>query len=268
MAIVKDRITESVKAAVKAKVAGFVVYEGPSVLDNSPIIGILVPSTNDKTEGGWQLWIMRSDVHPMDAIRSGEDYSVCGNCPLRRTLVEATLDNLLKQDEYSRGCYVIPPPIGKIWKGYHEGRYTRDLAKLSSLAEGEFLRYGAYGDPAAIPFEVLFGLRQYGWRKTAGYTHQISHENFDPRLVSLLMVSCDSLQDRAKAKALGARTFRIDWLAQGLQAGEIWCPSDVTSCRRCGLCNGQESQAKDIVITQHGNSANKHTRLVMNLRAT
>ncbi len=266
--MVKDRITESVKAAVKAKVAGFIVYEGPSVLDGSPIVGLLVPSTNDKTEGGWQLWIMRSDVHPMDAIRSGEDYSVCGNCPLRRTLVEASLDNLLKEDEYSRGCYVIPPPIGKIFKGYHEGRYTRDLAKLDSLANGEFLRFGAYGDPAAVPFEVLLGLRRYNWRKTAGYTHQQDHENFDPRVMAMVMVSCDSLQDRAKAKARGARTFRIDWYNQGLQENEIWCPSDVTSCRRCGLCNGQESHAKDIVIQQHGVSAEKHTRLVMNLRVT
>ena len=266
----KKDLHRSTNLAAKLKVKGFVIYEGPSVIDHEPIIAVLVPSENEKTEGGWQLWIMRSDVHPMDAIRNGQDESVCGSCPLRRTLVQATPANGLKEDTFSRGCYVIPPPIGKIFKQYHAGVYSRDLSLLDSIAEGEFLRFGAYGDPAAVPVQTLQNLRQRPWKKTAGYTHQKSRETFDKAVLALVMVSCDSLQDRAEAKAMGARTFRVDWRGEGLQPGEIYCPAtpeggSKTSCRRCGLCNGTESGAKDIVVKQHGGSATKHKKLVMDL---
>lgn len=67
----------------KKKITGVVFYEGPSRIDGAPIIGIATFGTsNEKTGNLVQTWILRSDVHPIDAINSGEDASICGSCPL------------------------------------------------------------------------------------------------------------------------------------------------------------------------------------------
>ena len=265
--LVKDQIRTSVKTSKRLDIRGFVVYEGPSMLDPSaPIVAILVPSLNDKTEGGWQLWIMRSDVHPTNAIKNGMDEAICGDCPYRRIAVGVYEG----KEEYSRGCYVIEPPIGRIYTSYKAGAYTYDLSMLEEIAIEDFLRLGAYGDPAAVPFDTLQDLCNNPWKKRAGYSHQRSHTGFDSHVTSLVMISCDSIQDRIAAKAAGNRTFRVDWKNEGPQEGEIWCPATKeggfkSTCRRCGLCNG-DGKAKDIVVKQHGGRAEKHNRLVMSLR--
>src|SRR5215469_6722148 len=61
-------------AAVKP--SGFVVYEGPSMLDGAPIVCILTglgkDSRNEKTGGGlYQTWILRRDINPIAATHSG-----------------------------------------------------------------------------------------------------------------------------------------------------------------------------------------------------
>ena len=71
------------------KPIGFVVYEGPSELDGSPIVVIVnrifTASDNAKTGDIVQTFIIRSDVSPLDALKSGEDVSVCGDCCLLYT---------------------------------------------------------------------------------------------------------------------------------------------------------------------------------------
>src|SRR4051812_20933218 len=67
--------------------SGVVLYAGPSMLDGKPIVAIANriedDSTNGKTGNMVQTWIMRSDMKPTDAVKSGEDSSVCGDCPHR-----------------------------------------------------------------------------------------------------------------------------------------------------------------------------------------
>ena len=63
---------------------GFVVYQGPSLLDGAPIVAIAtVSSRNVKTGPMVSLWIMRSDVDPVAALHTGDDVSICGLCPHR-----------------------------------------------------------------------------------------------------------------------------------------------------------------------------------------
>ena len=61
-----------------------IIYKGPSLIDGSPIIAIAtLNSSNSKTGAMVQTWIMRSDIEPHHAIKTGADISVCGDCPHR-----------------------------------------------------------------------------------------------------------------------------------------------------------------------------------------
>ena len=64
---------------------GRVLYEGPSMLDGVPIVviatGFAESSANDKTGAMIQTWILRQDIPPHHAFKSGEGSSVCGGCP-------------------------------------------------------------------------------------------------------------------------------------------------------------------------------------------
>src|SRR5688572_11593138 len=68
-----------------------VFYAGPSLLDGQPILGIAtglrqiqgLRTENAKTGDLVQTWILRADIAPHDALHSGDDYSICGACPLR-----------------------------------------------------------------------------------------------------------------------------------------------------------------------------------------
>src|SRR5579859_6271988 len=141
---------------------GAIFYRGPSLLTGELIVGALSgldgESANVKTGPMIQSWILRVDRPPMEAVRDGGDAAICGDCKLRG---EAGLN---------RRCYVAP------WRAPYN--VYRALPKyldlgwddIQALVEGRTIRLGAYGDPAAIPFEV--------WRMllatTAGhvaYTH-------------------------------------------------------------------------------------------------
>ena len=64
-----------------------VIHEGKSPYDGAEIMvlasGIKVPSTNVKT--GWmiQIYILRKDMPPVEAVRLELDASVCGDCVMR-----------------------------------------------------------------------------------------------------------------------------------------------------------------------------------------
>lgn len=78
---------EVIEKSVKSKIRGVVLYEGPSVLDNSPIVVIATLNTsNVKTGNMVQTWILRADMNPLDASKQGLDHAICGRCPHRRNL--------------------------------------------------------------------------------------------------------------------------------------------------------------------------------------
>ena len=63
---------------------GRVVWEGESRLDGAPIVlivtGFSQKSANRKTGRMLQSYILRRDVAPLEAVRTGLDTSVCGGC--------------------------------------------------------------------------------------------------------------------------------------------------------------------------------------------
>ena len=73
---------------------GAIIYRGPSLLDGAPIVAIVIglatDSANVKTGAMLQSYILRDDMHPLDAIASGADYSICGDCSARGTAGDGT----------------------------------------------------------------------------------------------------------------------------------------------------------------------------------
>lgn len=228
------------------KPAGFIFYEGPSLLDGSPIVAIATLSTsNAKTGNMVQTWILRSDMTPLDASQQKLDSAICGSCPHRHSVGGA--------------CYVNvgQAPQG-IYRAYARGRYpsVRDV-NVRELLTGRKLRMGAYGDPAAVPYETWRALLQFVDGHT-GYTHQIRHRNFDKRMLELCMVSADTPKAAAVAHEQGAKTFRIAVDITDRLPGEIECLSDAVgmSCADCGLCKGSTSP-QNIVIQVHGSRSGR-----------
>lgn len=243
-----------------------VIYNGPSMLDGQPIIVVaIVSSANAKTGNMLQTHILRADVNPLEASKTGLDASICGDCIHRGQ----PTDNPLKKTAINRSCYVNlgqGPTI--VFKGYKRGLYptVTSLEEISAIGSGRAIRLGTYGDPAAVPAHIWDALLKNA-RTHTGYTHQ--HNANKPADYDRMMYSADNAEDAKQAHSKGYRTFRVipvqQWKEQGKAAilsNEILCPASKEndkglSCIECKLCTGSQSKAKSIAIVSHGIGANK-----------
>jgi len=237
-----------------------IIYEGKSVVDGKPIVvilsGKLNRSSNSKTGDMLQTNILRQDIAPTAASKTGEDYSVCKSC-IHRGFVDLESK---KGTAENRSCYVNPLFLNNIYKAYKRGKYSY-LTKedLKIMLYKESLRIGSYGDPGAVPKEVWLDIiHNYEIKNHTGYSHQILDENNeiinDNRyLADFCMVSCDTLEQAKVAWQNNLRTYRtiisydeVNW------DKEIVCPESYlksVNCKTCGLCRGSKnSEAKSIAI--------------------
>lgn len=233
-----------------------IIYKGPSLLDGSPIVVVAIDSArNTKTGRMIQTYIMRSDIDPRVANKTGADYAICGACPMRG---ESTNDPAAKQAK-NRACYVLlgqGPTI--VWKGL-ERDYYPIADDIAAIGEKAMVRIGTYGDGAAVP--------DYIWRQLiskakgfTGYSHQskFKKSGFDP---ALYMVSAESYKQAQSAWRKGFRTFRVVTSPDSIdRSNEILCPASKemgkrTQCADCGLCAGNTIKAKSIAIVAHGAGA-------------
>lgn len=217
---------------------GYILYEGPSVLDGKPIVVIATMKTdNSKTGNVVQTWILRADMNPLEALAAKEDVSVCGVCPLRQSIGGA--------------CYVtvFHSPL-VVWKAWKRGAYSVDWQ--SSSFAGRVFRLGSYGDPAAVPMWVWTAATRSAAARV-GYTHQLAHPKFDPAITEMCMVSAETPKGAAKAQAQGFRTFRVKSPETPSLDGEVVCLADSKglTCVECRMCNGT-SQGPSVVIDVHG----------------
>ena len=236
------------------------IYDGPSELDGRPIIvlisGFVRQSKNTKTGGRMlQMWIMRKDVAPHEAVKSGDDASVCGDCPLRPVVWRATPPEDRVSD---KPCYVKTFQAPRATWAANKDREVASLPVVRALIAkrkfGPQLRRGAYGDPAAVPMHIWEGLEGPG----TGYTHQWRGPNA-VILRSHVMASVHSAEERTEAMRRGFRTFRIISDVSELLPGEISCPASKeggarTTCQDCGLCDGsrgKNDKRKTIAIIAH-----------------
>lgn len=229
-----------------AKPNGIVIYEGPSVLDGEPIVVVAtLKSRNEKTGDMVQTWIMRSDVNPVEASQRTLDGTVCGGCPHRQSLGGA--------------CYVnIGQAPLAVWKAYKRGSYPALDETTIGYLQGRFIRFGSYGDPAAVPVSVWDEL-SLAASGTTGYTHQSHHKAFDAGILRHCMVSADTPKAAAAAHEKGLATFRVKTPEAPLLAGETVCPSEQgVKCADCRACSGALS-GKRIVIDVHGSRSKRYT---------
>lgn len=244
-----------------ARIAGMVLYRGPSALDGAPIVVVATGlgtrrTANRKTGDMVQTWILPDNgADPLRAAGTGADASVCGDCP-HRGRVEQGPDG---PRNVARSCYVVlaQAPL-QVYRSYRLGRYQvpRTPAEVSRAFRGRAVRVGSYGDPAAVPHARAFWSLVLSQASTwTGYTHQW-RQPAGQGLQSICMASADSLQDYAEARAAGWRTFRVRSPGQGpLPGQEVDCPAVAgrSACDRCGLCRGTSSGARSVTIVVHGN---------------
>lgn len=223
---------------------GFVLYQGASRIDGKPIVVVIThDSVNRKTGPMDQAWIMRSDIHPFHATRTGDDYSVCGDCAHRPA--------------NGNSCYVtVQHGPASVWRSFRDGKYPEFRGRQAELVmRGRHLRIGAYGDPAAVwrdVWEPLLG-KLAGW---TGYTSQ--WRTCDQSFKLFLMASVHTERDYVDAQLKGWRTYRIR--TGPLKIAEVACPASAESghqktCQQCLLCSGLSARgfgARSIAIYPHG----------------
>lgn len=245
-----DQQTKSLVSSCYAplpRANGYVLYRGPSKIDGKPIVmiatGFKTGSGNVKTGAMIQTWILREDVEPHTAQKTGDDESICGNCPHR-----------------GGSCYVVTfqAPLA-IYRAYHRGIYpTVKPSQIATLFADKVVRFGAYGDPFAIPVAIWKAIATVAKART-GYTHQWKRA---PYLRQLVMASVDNEEEYHLARSKGWRTFRVRTPDAPLDPGEITCPASHeggqrTTCADCTLCDGARSEdgRKAVSIIVHGRGA-------------
>ena len=211
---------------------GYVVYTGPSMINGEPIkvikTGTARDSANRKTGPMLQWWIMPVNSKPTDAVQNGDDAAVCGNCTARPA--------------NGGHCYLN--------HGWINGTYNAEYPTKPAYSDNPD-RLGAWGDPAAMPYDVV--IEHMGARWT-GYTHQ--WRTCDPRFKDIVMASVDTPQEYVEATNAGWRTFRARQADDAIIDGEITCPASKEAgqrvkCATCLLCAGTSRNAKNITIIIH-----------------
>lgn len=226
-----------------------IIYNGPSLLDGKPIVVTATFSNrNTKTGAVVQTYILRSGINPLEASKTGEDFSICGDCAMRG---EVTTDPERKQAK-GRRCYVnLGQGVLIVYKSILRGVYpiADNTEDRNTIGRGRFVRIGTYGDPAAVPAHVWTDLLAEATTFTA-YSHQ---SGWRPD------IAMQSADNRAQAIAhwkAGRRTFRvIADLGELDKANEALCPASKEAGRRvqctaCKLCKGS-SLGKSIAIVEH-----------------
>jgi len=236
-----------------------VFYEGPSPIDGSPIIGITqdldYQSANAKTGDLVQTYLMHRDIAPHDAIRSGDDVAVCGDCGHRSVASGG-----------SGACYVLAfrGPLA-VWQAYHRGNVIRpDVSELPAHLDGRMVRMGTYGNPSVVPSPTWRAMLQdaKGW---TGYDHRWPDLDAS-EWADLVMASVDTPAEATIAHSLGWRTFRTRLATEALQPWERVCPAaeeagKVLDCASCRQCDGTSRGARrpSVAIVAHGPKVNRYT---------
>jgi hypothetical protein len=230
---------------------GMIVWQGISVLDGVTPLVVLATgvdskraSANAKTGGMVQLFILRADVDPMTALRDGLDEAICGVCPHRG-----------KASGGSGACYVQvyhgPLSTWRSWERGNAAPFSLDAFK------GRLVRFGAYGDPAAVPYELWEAIADVA-SGTTGYTHQ--WRTADARFARLAMASADSAEEGRQARAMGYRNFLVRAPGTPKPSGAVVCPASAEAgkrvqCADCLQCAGTSNGRRaDITIEAHGAS--------------
>tara|TARA_Y100000310_G_scaffold182969_1_gene183008 strand:+ start:714 stop:1403 length:690 start_codon:yes stop_codon:yes gene_type:complete len=223
-------------------------WEGQSEINGKDIVLAIGAekrkSRNPKTGPMVQVAAFVKDVSPLEAQKTGADEATCGGCPLRPKLHKEAKS---KNEEVSKyPCYV--KTFRKLAQWTAINKREVDYAGALSALSGRAVRFGEYGNMSSVPREVIEPLMQATNNHTL-YEHE--WEKPENQWLNLYaMASVHSLEERARAKELGFRTFRV---GDDPQEGEVFCPNHTHNiqCIDCKLCSGNKCGAKDVVNPSH-----------------
>jgi len=221
---------------------GYILWSGKSKFDRKPIVVIAtMKSRNKKTGDMVQCYIIRSDIDPVSAIQTGDNWSICGDCDIP--------------------CYVeVGKSIYTVYQALKRGRYPVADVSAYKLMADRHVRIGAYGDPAAAPINVWRNLIRFaaGW---TGYTHQWRKPSVQA-YKAFLMASVDGQDSIEHATKLGWRAFKVRYPGEQVtDLNTIACLNSTKKleCIDCRLCDGtafgKHPSAAHIFIDAHGGAA-------------
>lgn len=245
-----------------------ILWRGISAIDNAtPVVVVATfdtrhghESDNTKTGNMVQVYIIRDDMHPVEAIKTGADTAICGDCPHRS-----------KASGGSGACYVqVGKAPASIWRALQRDgkRVNRKTGQPTTVGDsiafdpamlaGRKIRFGAYGDPAVAPLSLWVQLAAVsaGW---TGYTHRWS--KISGAWQKFFMASTDTAVERDTAKKAGWLNFTVYAAGTEKPAGAVVCPASVeagkkTVCADCLRCGGTSvgRRGRDVAIIAHGAS--------------
>lgn len=216
-----------------------VLYEGPSSLTGQPVVtllsGIRDPSRNRATGPVLQTYFLKAEESPTQAYYRGDNRAVCGSCP---HLIFKT-------------CYVNWWQAAQaLWDRWTRGEVDTYTGFHARFLKGRVHRWGAAGDPAAVPLELTQKFhRLAGPGNWLSYTHQWAEF---PELRDYCMASVDSLAEFHRARELGWKTFRtLRDVDDPLEPDEFRCPKapEAGSRLTCDLCRACGGGTRDQKVT-------------------
>lgn len=231
---------------------GVVIDSGDSFLGGPYVAIMTFRSGNEKTGDIPQVFIIRPDIKPTEAVKSGADTTICGNCSHR-----LRWHSDLKK--FKRTCYVnVGQSVNIVYAKFERGGYpdlwdNKNLAlqvEVSEFLADRYVRWGAYGDPSVIKHSVV--RRINGWSAGhLGFTHQWLHPAA-AQFKGIFQASCESVTQYRVAKELGWKTYTVIPHDETEGPGKR-CPATIegvfATCKTCRLCTGAKA---DIFSPAHG----------------
>ncbi len=214
----------------------------PSLFDHKPVLVLAsgFKGGNNKKLGSEviQLFYLREDVHPYEAVVSGDDYSICKDCPLKFT--------------NNKVCYVGMYYVGNMYQAFKEGKYPKLTSEHLQWMKDyrKVLRLGGYGDPICVPIEIVQPFIDVA-AVTLGYTHGWRSPLAIPYR-AYLQASVESPEEAADAAKMGWKYYRIKLKDDPLLPGEVLCPwhkkgKQYKQCQQCRMCDGRKANVAAIV---------------------
>ena len=199
---------EKIRKLIKENgINGLVIWRGKSEIDNKTdivTIAQISPGGNEKIGRMTQLYyLVDTKTSPVEIAKTGQDFAICGKCKHRPVNLGS--------------CYVtLFQGVRAIHKAYHDDSYF-DLSKVDFKIVLELLslidmpiRFGAYGDPASMPYDKQYQIAKKMKFELTGYTHQWNDfGNKFSDFKNFLHASVDNDKETETAKEMDWKYYKI-----------------------------------------------------------
>jgi len=175
------------------------------------------------------------------------DASNCMDCPLSGNSGNGKCYTH-KYMQFSGFISMLRSIIRQGWESRLDAEMRADICKWT---EGNFVRFGTYGEPSLLPIDLV-GDMVLGAKSWTGYTHQ-SRKPWAQPFKAFFMASAHSEKDAISMT--GWRSFIAEDDTSTTNA--IQCPASKESgfashCAKCGLCSGITGKgSKNVKISTH-----------------